>query len=455
MKRNLYANVIIAIVIIVVCYSCKKATLSSPQSSKTGVPILTIVDLANITATTATLNVNITDDGVHLITKRGFCWSAINPKPTVEDSVNIFSGEAGNYRANISFLKTNTNYYVRAYANNTSGIGYSEAKQFQTLTLNDVSSELRVIGNKILNNSNIAIRLTGVNVGSLEYTPKGEYITKGVQAAFDNWNSYVIRLPLNQDYWFGYRGSDPEAYRSIVSSVVHAATIRNRYVILDLHWSGQGDWGQSSGQHKMPDDNSIIFWQSVSSVFGNNPAVLFGLYNEPNSVTWDIWQNGGSVTDGGITYHTPGLQKMIEAVRDVGAKNICIVGGLDWAYDLTGISSHVLVDRNTNGTFTGNGIVYDAHVYPWKNDWDTSVSCISNLYPILIGECGYLDRGGNELYLTWTPKMLDWMDTNKYNWTGWCLNPNNGPTLIMDWNFAPTKEWGAYAKQRLLGYNGF
>ena len=31
-----------------------------------------------------------------------------------------------------------------------------------------------------------------------------------------------------------------------------------------------------------------------------------------------------------------GHQALVDAVRDVGAKNVVIVGGLDWAYDLTG-----------------------------------------------------------------------------------------------------------------------
>ena len=70
----------------------------------------------------------------------------------------------------------------------------------------------------------------------------------------------------------------------------------------------------------MPNDNSILFWQEIGKIYGNNPTVLFGLYNEPHDVSWDVWQNGGDVTDGDITYHTPGFQKIIEAIRDTGAK---------------------------------------------------------------------------------------------------------------------------------------
>lgn len=320
--------------------------------------------------------------------------------------------------------------------------------------VNAASKELKVSGNKIVNSTGDTVRLTGVNIQGLENNPYGDNTMLAVNEAFNNWNCNIVRVTLGQEYWFGYCGSDSTKYRNIVSQVVQEATDRNKYIILDLHWSDMGVRGQYNAQHKMPDDNSITFWKSVCSVFGNYFNVLFGLYNEPHSVTWDVWRNGGIVNDEGVTYHTPGMQAMVQAVRDAGAKNICIVGGLDWAYDLTGIANgYALVDRNTLGNYTGNGIMYDDHVYPWKNNWDTNVTCIAGSYPILIGECGYLDRGGNEPYQTWTPKLLDWLDEHQYHWTGWALNPNNGPTLIRDWNFAPTTEWGIYAKTKLLGYS--
>ena len=80
-------------------------------------------------------------------------------------------------------------------------------------------------------------------------------------------------------------------------------------VILDLHWSDQGNMGGSCGQQTMADLNSVTFWDQVSSYestttliaqvsqrYANNPLVLFELYNEPHDVSWDIWRNGGSAS---------------------------------------------------------------------------------------------------------------------------------------------------------------
>jgi endoglucanase len=432
--------------------SCSKKDKPAPPVS---VPVVITLDPSNISTSGATFEGKVGSDGGSPETGRGFCWSTTNATPTVADNKLLVTGASSTYSAIVNRLVANTDYYIRAFASNQAGTGYGEVKKIRTIALNANSSELKVAGNKILNASGVAVRLTGVNCGSLEYNPSGENIMQAVQVAFDDWNSFVVRLPLNQHYWFGYGGANQASYRNLVTSLVEVASKRNKYIILELHWSGLGEWGKNIAQHRMPDDHSIDFWTSVTSLFKNNPAVLFGLFNEPYEVFWDVWKNGGSVTDKGITYHAPGMQPLVQTVRDAGAKNICIVGGLEWGYDLRGIANgYALTDRNTAGDFTGNGIVYDAHVYPWKNNRGAAVTVIANSYPILIGECGYLDRGGNEPYQTWTPGLLDWMDQNKYHWTGWCLNPNNGPTLIRDWNFNPTTEWGIYAKNRLLTYSG-
>lgn len=334
-----------------------------------------------------------------------------------------------------------------------------------------VASELKVDGNKIVDSSGTTVRLTGVNVDSLEWTKDGENVVASTQEAFNNWGVNVIRLTLNQDFWFGAAGPDATAleddvvaYRKVVDRVIVQAAKRGKYVILDLHWSEKGGWGKSVGQQMMPNDNAIKFWQSVSSIYGNDPTVLFGLFNEPHDVSWEVWKNGGSVTDSSeanyeVTYHTPGFQALVKAVRDTGAKNICIVGGLDWGYDLTGVmDNYAIADTNTEGDFSGNGIVYDAHVYPWKKDRDEKVAIAKDVYPILIGECGWDESHGtvakNEIedYATWVPSLLDWLDDNQFSWTAWSLHPSTSPVLIDDWDYTPSEHWGVYVKPRLLSY---
>ncbi len=330
------------------------------------------------------------------------------------------------------------------------------------INVNAAASELHVDGNLIKNAAGAVVRLTGTCIPSLEWSEAGENMTANFTESFDNWKANCIRLPLNQDFWFGhgqYQGGSYTGYRNLVNTLVNMAVSRNKYVIFDLHWSDMGTWGSNNTQHNMPDDNSTAFWQSICSIYGNNPSVLFGLYNEPHDVSWNVWKNGGNVTEGSVTYHTPGHQALINTVRSAGARNIVVVGGLDWAYDLRGIDSgYALTDPN------GNGIMYDAHIYPWKSDWDAYVTCAADTNPILVGECGWDDpqwyrdavnpNWHAEPHTSWCPTLLNWLDSHQYNWTAWSFHPGATPNLLTDWNYNVSAHWGAYAKPRLQSYAG-
>jgi len=333
------------------------------------------------------------------------------------------------------------------------------------------SSMLHTAGNKILNEKGEEVRLTGVNICSLEWKSDGDNVLSSVYEVFANWNCNLVRLPLSQDRWFGkvsdYSTPNPPdggaQYRKIVDDAVKLALSFGKYIELDLHWSNAGEWGKNIGQHYMPDDNSLEFWIDVATQYANNSAVLFDLYNEPHDITWELWRNGGTVNETenkgkpnekNFTYNTPGLQKMIDEIRALGANNMIIAGGLDWAYDLRGVASYALTD-----TPEGNGIVYDSHIYTIK-EWDginhdAKVLCITSDYPVMIGEIGIGPDGqwGAAKYPTWLTDMLDWIDSNNLSWAAWCLHTAAGPTLISDWQYTPTKYHGAIVKQRLLSYS--
>lgn len=71
------------------------------------------------------------------ITERGVCYST-NSEPTISDKVIELGSGVGEFTCEISELKLNTTYYVRAYAKYEDEIIYSEQQEFQ-ITLPDVS----------------------------------------------------------------------------------------------------------------------------------------------------------------------------------------------------------------------------------------------------------------------------------------------------------------------------
>jgi hypothetical protein len=89
-------------------------------------------EVSNITQTSAQGNGNVTDDGGATVTERGLCWSTSH-NPTITNShSNASTGGLGNFMVNITGLTTNTKYYVKAYAKNSTGIVYGNEVSFTT-----------------------------------------------------------------------------------------------------------------------------------------------------------------------------------------------------------------------------------------------------------------------------------------------------------------------------------
>ncbi len=317
-------------------------------------------------------------------------------------------------------------------------------------------TQLHVDGKYIKTSDGTIVKLSGVNIPSLEWSNQGEHISQSVQAAVKDWRANVIRFPLCQDRWFGKadgQADSGKSYQSLVDAAIKQANTLGAFVVIDLHWSDAGVWGKYLSQHKMPDRNSIVFWKDIAKKYANIPGVLFDIYNEPHDVDWNIWKSGGQISENinGVTsnYFAVGFQEIIDSIRSTGAKNILIVSGLDWAYDLSGLTTgYDLNDPN------GNGIIYSFHIYPWKGisalDWDLHIRFISSNHPIFIGEVGCKPDPAQPDPNVWAPEVIRYINLNGFSWAAWSFHPLASPCLISDWSYTPTSYWGVYVKDALL-----
>ncbi len=96
-------------------------------------PTVTTAEIINITSTSATSGGNVTDDGGAPVTTRGLVWST-TPNPTMEENEGFTNaGEGlGEFTSEITGLQPETMYFVRAYAENSVGVGYGEELTFTT-----------------------------------------------------------------------------------------------------------------------------------------------------------------------------------------------------------------------------------------------------------------------------------------------------------------------------------
>lgn len=96
---------------------------------------ITLKDVVDITQNSVIVNSEISDDGGDDIITRGVCWGE-NEEPTIQDNKTEDGNDVGSYSSEITSLKPNTKYYVRAYATNSAGVNYSEASSFTTKEAN-------------------------------------------------------------------------------------------------------------------------------------------------------------------------------------------------------------------------------------------------------------------------------------------------------------------------------
>ncbi len=101
------------------------------NNRKKNIPVISITEVTEITTTTAASASNITNDGEANVNARGVCWST-NENPTIDDNKTEDGTGVGNFTSSITNLESNTTYYIKAYATNSVGIGYSDVMSFTT-----------------------------------------------------------------------------------------------------------------------------------------------------------------------------------------------------------------------------------------------------------------------------------------------------------------------------------
>jgi endoglucanase len=323
---------------------------------------------------------------------------------------------------------------------------------------------ISIEGNHFVNGAGQAIRLLGVDHPSSEYAcVDGFGYNDGHQDAADataiaSWNATAVRVPLNEDCWLGINGQPNSSqgppqpltaagYRQSVQDYVAALNAHGLYAILDLHWSAPGAMVANS-QEPMPDaDHSVAFWQSVAQTFASDRAVVFDVFNEPfdptdpksgddpdpqDQVTWACWANGGcstaAYTDNGngtvrtaTKYQVAGMQTLVNAIRGAGATQPVMVGGLDYANDLTQWATHAPDDPL-------NQEAASFHNYMGKNCdnaacWDAQIAPIAANVPIVTGEFdedNYREsQCANHAPSTFDADYMTWADQHGVSYLAW------------------------------------
>jgi endoglucanase len=303
-----------------------------------------------------------------------------------------------------------------------------------------------VDGNRLVDRSGNTVRLLGVNRSGTEYAcQQGWGFFDGPSdmasiRAIKRWHVNSVRVSLNETCWLGINGIDPQyggaAYRRTIRSYVSKLERAGLYVILNLELAAPGGFQASSIPPMADADHSPEFWRSVAAAYKDDRAVLFDLYTEPHDVGWGCWQHGCQIEGEGVgSYRAAGMTELVDAVRSTGAEQPILLGGIDWARDLSQWLVHLPTDP-------AQAIVASNHTYDFAACYAkcrAALAEISRRYPVVSGEIGEGDCAHRYI-----DPYMRWADRHGISYLAWAWNAHGGwtckggPTLITGYDGTPT-----------------
>jgi hypothetical protein len=200
-----------------------------------------------------------------------------------------------------------------------------------------------VHGTKVLGAGGKVFVSYGTTVAGLQGPDWQSSINEDLQeiaATADDWCANTIRLQLSQDILVGPTGAINPAYQNAIQAEVSAAESDHMVVVLnDSTEVTDPIWNEELG----PTSGTEAFWKVLAGVYGNNPQVIFDLFNEPRTYAsgmsspqeWNLWLDGGRFA--GVNYPF-GMAQLAGYVRNtLHAKNLFWVEGPRFSVSFAGM----------------------------------------------------------------------------------------------------------------------
>ncbi len=316
-------------------------------------------------------------------------------------------------------------------------------------------SRLRVRGNHLVFGAGRGrvVQLRGVDRSGTEYaciqgwgvfdgpTPMQPDSASMIRAML-SWDIDAVRVPLNEDCWLGVGVKAPyggSAYRRSIERYVHRLSRAGLFVILDLHWAAPGHTPAAEQLPMADADHAPAFWRSVARTFKRGHDLIFDLFNEPYGIDWSCWRSGCPIPAGPgyPAYRAAGMQQLIDAVRSTGATQPLMLGGTNWASDLSQWTAYEPRDPR-------HQLVASEHNYgglsPCGASCQAAVVATTRHVPVVFGELGETDCATDYI-----DPMMRFADQHGISYLGWAWDStssgwscSNGPALISSYAGTPT-----------------
>lgn len=251
---------------------------------------------------------------------------------------------------------------------------------------------LHIEGTQLMNERGEPIVLHGMSSHGLQWY--GNFATENAIKATADRGANLFRCAM----YTGEGGyiSNPSV-KDMLINAVDSAIRQDMYVIIDWHILSDGDPLTNA-------DKAEEFFTEMAERYGDNPAVLYEICNEPN---------GGVSWDGNVK---PYAERIIPVIR-ARSNGIILVGSPSWSQDLHEAAKNPIDAEN---------IMYTCHFYAGTHtDWLRQRIADSGL-PVFVSEWGTSAADGNGgVYLEESQKWIDFMNERGISWANWSLCDKN------------------------------
>jgi len=256
------------------------------------VPSVELGAVSNITFFSAKITASITaigdfNTGLQPVTEYGFCWSTSSNNPTLENNEGTFVfGKATaplTFTSEMSYLKSETAYYLRAYAKNGQGINYTSTSTFNTAKLTIPFSLVTIESGSFMMGANEIPGAAPVHqIYLLSYKMTPREITNREFAQFMNF--YGSELVRGGQYIGKLIIKNLEKSYSLrkESNVWVAPVGYENYPVIGVTWYGAYEFCKVYGG-RLPTEAE---WEYAARGGVNSKAYRYAGGNEAKNVAW-------------------------------------------------------------------------------------------------------------------------------------------------------------------------
>ena len=274
------------------------------------------------------------------------------------------------------------------------------------------NGQLRVDGNRIVNQHNEEVQLTGISTHGIQWY--GDlYNETSIAELKKEFGINVFRIAMyvnpGDNGYIANRG-----LKEKVIELVEAAIKLDMYAIIDWHILNDNN-------PQTYETEALEFFGEMSEKYGETPNVIYEICNEPNGsdVSW-----GGNIR--------PYAEKLVAKIREHAEKAIVIVGTPNWSKAIEQVDSNPLDDKN---------VAYALHFYAGSENVtlrDEMDHFRSKNLALFVSECGSTDASGQgDLHEDNFKVWIDFLNKNKISWVFWAFSNKDEASSIVTEKYKP------------------